>query len=214
MGRITKDFNRARTPTKDGSINRRADRGFDLVMDLFAEAMGERCIGTERRLLHKKLFLQNFHYLKKLDLSYTLENRFWERSYNLEIYSELETNDLFQEEGECLFEVDAKGRFRVHSVTWKYMQGTLNSEQAQRYVDRLNHPLILERICALDLSHIQVEHRSGSGKWRIQFHSMLGSTTWVLIPPILQTIKPKPAEFIKMVEFLDLTADAVINNRL
>ena len=34
MGRITKDFNRARTPTKDGSINRRADRGFDLVMDL------------------------------------------------------------------------------------------------------------------------------------------------------------------------------------
>lgn len=213
MEKFTEKFRQKDIEIKDGRINQRADRGFDLVAERFAEALGDRCAGADKAFLRKRLFLRNFYYLRELDLRYILENRFWERSYNLEIRSEVETDESFREVGDCLFTVDAKGWLRVRGVEWKYVRGSLSEEQRRQYVERLNHPLILDRVRTLDLSRVCVEHQAGSGKWLIRTGSILGSTTWVLIPPVLQTIQPKPAEFVKLAEFFDLTADAVVNNR-
>lgn len=212
MAEAIKTFNQKNIKIKDGVINRRADNGFNVVIDLFAEVLGDRCIGVEKDLLRKRLLFDGFHYINELDLKYVVENRLWERSFNLNLRSEIPTNESFREVGDCLFEVNAKGSFRIKALTWNCVRGSLGDEEQARYLERLNHPLIIDRIKALDMSHLRLEHHAGSEKWVITCQSMIGSTTWVLIPPILQTIKPKPHEIVKFLEFLELTADAVVNN--
>ena len=213
MAQFIQDFNQKNIKVKDGMINRRIDNGFNVVVDIFADVLGERCVESEKNFLEKKLVLNGFHYLKEVTLKYVMENRLWERSYNLEVTSEVETDDRFEEIGNCRFEVNTKGSFGIKSLTWKCVSGSISEEQQAKYIERLSNPLITERVKAVDLSRISVEHWEDSGKWVIRFGSMIGSSTWVLIPPVVQTIKPKPHECVKMLEFVELVADAVINNR-
>lgn len=212
MAEAIKTFNQKNIKVKDGVINRRADNGFNAVIDLFAEVLGDRCIGIEKDLLRKKLLFDGFHYVKELDLKYVVENRLWERSFNLIMKSEIPTNESFREVGDCRFEINSKGVFGTKSLTWNCVKGSLSEQEESRYLERLNHRLIIDRVKALDLTHLCLEHYSGSDEWNITCQSMIGSTTWVLIPPIFQTIKPKPYEIVKFMEFLELTADAVVNN--
>lgn len=213
MAKLIQDFNQKNIKVKDGMINRRIDNGFNVVVDLFTGVLGDRCVETEKNFLDKRLVLEGFHYLKELNLKYVMENRLWERSFNLEVMSEVETDESFEEIGSCRFEVNTKGSFGIKSLTWKYVSGSIDEEQQVKYIERLSNPLITERIKAVDLNRVSVEHREDSGKWIIRFGSMIGSATWVLIPPVVQTIKPKPHECVKMLEFIDLVGDAVVNNR-
>lgn len=208
-----KSFNQKNLKIKDGMVNRRADQGFNAVIDLFSSVLGERCVGVEKELLQKKLRFDGFRYITELDLRYIVENRLWERSFNLELSSDIPVTDAFAEIGDCLFEAVAKGGLGIKSLTWRCVRGNLDDGEQARYLERLSIPLITARIKALDLSHIKLEHREGSGTWRLTCQSMIGSTTWVLIPPILQTIKPRPDEVAQLLEFLELAADAVINNQ-
>ena len=42
---------------------------------------------------------------------------------------------------------------------------------------------------------------------------MIGSSTWILIPPIIQLIKPTEEECTKFIELFELISDALINNK-
>ena len=175
MSEVLKRFNQKNIKIKEGVINQRVDSGFNAVVNMFSDVLGERCIGVEKDLLRKKLLFKGFHYITELDLKYIIENRLWERSFNLDLRSEIPTNENFQEIGDCLFEVQTKGSFRIKSLTWNCVRGNLNDEEKARYLDRLNHPLITERIKALDLTRIHLEHHAGSERWVITCQSMVGS---------------------------------------
>ena len=41
---------------------------------------------------------------------------------------------------------------------------------------------------------------------------MIGSATWLLIPPVMQVIRIRDEEYLRLAELVDLLADAVINN--
>ncbi len=43
---------------------------------------------------------------------------------------------------------------------------------------------------------------------------MIGSATWILIPPVLTMITPKPQECYKFLELYELLGDAVVNNKI
>ena len=97
----------------------------------------------------------------------------------------------------------------------KWQRSDVDGEGAGRMLDgtleRLNHPLIRERIRSLELREIQVSHTQG-GSWKISCESMIGSATWILVPPVVNLIKPSEGEDLRFVEFFELVADAVANN--
>ena len=78
---------------------------------------------------------------------------------------------------------------------------------------RLALPLITERLDALDIMELELRHAEGQDSWTISCESLIGSATWVLLPPVFSMITPKKSECIQFVELFELLADAVVNNR-
>ena len=79
-------------------------------------------------------------------------------------------------------------------------------------MEMLNNKLIIDRIVALDMTNVQLTYDPGTTEWSVSFRTLIGSTTWILIPPVTSLIKPKPEECAKVLEFLELVADAVTND--
>ena len=59
---------------------------------------------------------------------------------------------------------------------------------------------------------MKIWHEEGSGYWRISCESIIGSATWLLIPPVLSMIAPKKEECIMLLELFEMLGDAVANN--
>ena len=114
--------------------------------------------------------------------------------------------------GDYAFALEAKGGLRVKGLEWACKRGDLSAEERQACLDRLGNPLILDRVRALDLHSLAASHQDGSGTWQIRFGTMIGSATWLLIPPVMQVIRIRDEEYLRLAELVDLIADAVINN--
>lgn len=168
---------------KEGNLSRRADGKLDTVAEGMRKAVGQRCTGVEKDFLERTVLLDGFTYLRRLHLAYRHENRLLSISYNLEWSSEVETDAYFHEVGDCVFALEAKGGLRVKGLEWVCRHGELSAEEQRAYLDRLSNPLILDRVRALDLHSLAVSHQDGSGTWQIHFGTMIGSATWLLIPP-------------------------------
>lgn len=59
---------------------------------------------------------------------------------------------------------------------------------------------------------LNVEYSIQDKKWYVHTDSLIGSTTWNLIPPALQVIKPTEKECVRMFELFELIADALRND--
>ena len=197
---------------KEGNLSRRADGKLDTVAEDMRKAVGQRCTGVEKDFLERTVLLDGFTYLRRLHLAYRHENRLLSISYNLEWSCEVETDAYFHEVGDCAFALEAKGGLRVKGLEWVCRNGELSAEEQRAYLDRLSNPLILDRVRTLDLHSLAVSHRDGSGTWQIHFGTMIGSATWLLIPPVMQVIRIQDAEYLRLAELVDLLADAGINN--
>ena len=83
----------------------------------------------------------------------------------------------------------------------------------EKYRERLTNPLITQRLDVLDIFEMELRHIEGQDYWRISCESMIGSATWILIPPVTSMITPKPHECMRFLELFELIGDAVVNNR-
>ena len=203
---IRRSPNRNNHKARNSSVSRRVDKSLGYVADQMAFALGSHCAGQESQLLCRRLALRELRYLPYLELKYHFENRLMAISYNLELSTEIPTGSQFQEWGTCSFTVRQQGR----EAQWIYLSGKEGPE-LDGTLERLNHPLIRERIRSLELREIQVSHTQG-GSWKISCESMIGSATWILVPPVVNLIKPSEGEYLRFVEFFELVADAVANN--
>ncbi len=204
--------NRNNHQARNSSVSRRVDQSLGFVADQMAHALGVHCADQESHLLRRRLLLRELHYTPFLDLKYHFENRLMAISYNLELSTEIPVGTRFREWGECSFTVRQEQRGRERSVQWVCVSGADVPERA-RTLEQLNHPLIQERIQTLELREIQAAHTAGSDSWQISCESLIGSATWILIPPTVHLIKPSEAECLRFVEFFELVADAVANNQ-
>ena len=93
--------------------------------------------------------------------------------------------------GKMIDEV-AKAFTNIHTASQRY-----------RIIDRLN---------TLDIMEMEIRHEDNSGYFQVSCESLIGSATWMLIPPVLSMITPKREECIKFLELFELLADAVANN--
>lgn len=194
------------------NLNKKIDKRLDMVAEIFADAAGSRWKETLSKMFCKKLLFGDLRYVTYLELKYNYENRFFSISYNLEMSTEVLTNQRFTEIGDCVFQVKSKGRLNIKDAEWVCKEFQGNAEERDRYLERLNNRLIIDRIVVLDMTKIVISHKKGSGKWSIRCESMVGSATWILIPPVINLIKPRTEECIQVIEFFELVSDAVANN--
>lgn len=198
-------------PVAASDLDKRIDKKLDIVAKIFADAIGSRWKETISSFFSKELVLKGCRYLKEMQLNYRCENRFFSRSYNLEMRTEIFTKEMLQKPGDCVFQVQSKGRLSIRDAEWVCKEFHGKDEDKNAYLARLNNRLIIDRIVALDMTRVSVSHQADSDKWIISCESMVGSATWILIPPVTSLIKPNPEECVKVIEFFELTADALLH---
>ncbi|MEG2174103.1 MAG: hypothetical protein RR135_01280 [Oscillospiraceae bacterium] len=198
---------------KDTNLSKKIDKKLEYVAETVAHSVGNKYVETEKNLFWKRMIFKDLRYVTFLDFKYNYENRFVSISYNLELSTEIQTDERFKEIGDCVFNVISSGKLQTRDAEWVCTAWKEESlAEKGKYLERLNNRLIIERIVALDLQKIQVTHTANSGTWQIRCESMIGSSTWVLIPPVISLIKPKEEECIRFIEFFELVADALANN--
>lgn len=200
---------------RNSFVTRRAEIKLSTLADIFKLAAGERWQETRKGTLQRTLRLSGFRYLDALQLVYNWENRFMAVNYNLQMASLIHTEGTpFEEVGDCAFSLRCtqRGLKGERTYTWNCGQWSAEDETLAAYQERLSNPLITKRLDALDIFEMEIRHQKGSDQWSVSCESLIGSATWILIPPLLTMIVPKKEECIQFMELFELVADAVANN--
>lgn len=88
-----------------------------------------------------------------------------------------------------------------------------DTEGRDRYLKRLNNPLIIDRIHMLDINGVTITYKPEWRYFRISIESIIGSATWIMIPPVMQLITPKQDECVRYMELYELLGDALVNHK-
>ncbi len=209
MGMLQREKNRNAKLARNSFVTKRAELKLNVLADTFAKVIGDRCTGIEQGTLSRTVRFEQVGYIDALKFVYNWENRFMAVNYNLQTIVEPKVDERYDEIGSCTIEYSFKGK----SDRWSFKSWSASDEQKAAYTERLNNPLILDRIKALDIFDLEIGHNRGASTFTISIESMIGSATWILIPPIIQLIKPTEEECTKFIELFELISDALINNR-
>jgi hypothetical protein len=192
-------------------ITRKADAKLNYVSDIFTKVLGDRAEDCSRRFLDKTIDLRGFKFIDFLNMRYRMDNRFFAIIYDLFFETSVTPRQKKRPAGAMRFEADLKGKMFVTDAAFT-MRDCAEGEEA--YADEilslLNNELIRDRILLTDLADITISFDPASGKWTIRCRSIIGSTTWNLIPPLTQLIKPKDDECVRLLEFFELTASCLV----
>jgi hypothetical protein len=195
------------TAVRSNVVTRKADAKLNHLADIMASALGAHCRDQSRQFLDKTLFFKGLKFIDDLNMRYRMENRFFAVLYDLLLETSVPARVKGTPQNAVLLEAQLKGKAFVNDVAFV---GASFSEQDREYVERalglLNNELIRERILSLDLANISAAFDPVAAAWTIRCRSIIGSTTWNLIPPITQLIKPKREECLRLVEFFELVA--------
>ncbi len=220
MGLIQKGKGRIRNAEKarNSFVTRKAEIKVNALVDIFKLASGTNWEQTRVGKLHRKLIFSGFRYLDSLRFVYNWENRFLSVNYNLQMIADLNAETRkFEETGSCHFVLDCtqKGIAKEkRDFNWKVKKWEDTPEKLEQYLERLNNPLIKERLYALDIMEMEITYVHSDDHWHVSCESLIGSATWILIPPVISMITPKLPECVKFYELYELLGDALVNNKV
>ena len=204
------------TKARHSFVTRKAEAKISALANFFREAAGEHWVRTEGGTLQRKLVFSGFHCLDYLQLVYNWENRFTAVNYNLQLVSAIPTTpSRFEETHDCLLTLKCtqRGLKGEREYSWDVKQWGADDAMLQKYLERLANPLITQRLDVLDIFEMELRHNDDQDYWRISCESMIGSATWILIPPVMSMITPKPHECMRFLELFELIGDALVNNK-
>lgn len=204
------------TKARHSFVTRKAEAKISALANFFREAAGEHWVKTEGGTLQRKLVFSGFHCLDYLQLVYNWENRFTAVNYNLQLVSAIPTTpSRFEETHDCLLTLkcNQRGLKGERAYSWEAKQWGADDAMLKAYQERLTNPLITQRLDSLDVFEMELRHNDEQDYWRISCESMIGSATWILIPPVMSMITPKPHECMRFLELFELIGDALVNNK-
>lgn len=203
-----KTINLVKRKSKDyemGILNRRANEKLNYVLSTYASALRGYWRTEDNGFLYKRISFNDLYHLKELKMSYILKDRLFARSYDLVF--EYEVPAIFNEH--MNFKLRYLGRNKINGAKFVALVG---NQEVGPILEKLNNPLIHSRLVKLDLMDLDVEYSIQEKKWYVRTDSLIGSSTWNLIPPALQVIKPTEKECVLMIELFELIADALRND--
>lgn len=218
MGKIKKMF----TPVKlddgdnipDHRVNKRVNLNLNTLTDIFHETMGNKFVDVEKSMLKRTITCSGFTNLDSFTLDYyRYENRLWTFNYNLRVRSTIDvSNEQLHETNTCVFHCEAKGRTKTKNARWTDAGLDCSDAMEEIYLQNLNTNLIMDRISALDITDLWLRYDPGTMKWSVEFFTIIGSSVWMLIPPLNQLIKPTAEDCARMIELMQLCFTAVLCN--
>lgn len=197
-------------------INKKADFRLGMVADGFAKVLGDKCVEVKKGLLTRDIIVKDMKYIKAINLDYRkYENRFWAFSYNLDVTAEFDASEMpVHETEECRFTIKPIGKMAIKDVEWVAGRNKCTEKEEDIYVKKLNNKLLRTRMTDLDIGKAEITFDPKTCKWKVYYRSMIGSTTWVAIPPLTQLITPKEKEYAQMVECLALMFSSVMSKEM
>ena len=192
-------------------INRRADQKLGVVCDKFTELLGEKAVKVRKSMLRREIQCRNLGYVHTIQMDYSqYENRLWAFLYNLRVRVTYRAASYPGHETEkCCFRGKMSGKMTVQDVRWIDGGSRCTPERVEGYLRCLNHVLLLDRIKALDMRHVEVSYDPEEQMWTVSFTSLIGSSTWIMIPPVMQLIAISSKECAQAVEFIQMPLHAV-----
>ena len=196
-----------------GPLNNRADRKLTFVADMFTVAMGDNFLELKKTILHREIICRGYRYLTNLSLDYDkYVKRIWARVWELFFKTTFDVSGYSESENEkCHFVAVNKGKWSINDAEWIDRGSSCSTEKTKKYLELLNNKLIIERMVMLDMVDAEIIFSPRNRTWTVKYKSVIGSTNWIMIPPITQLIKHKPYEVIRTIEFFELVLDALVN---
>ena len=190
------------------NMNKKADVRLKKMAEYFQDTLLEYCEISEEQFLCKVMTMHNCEPLERILMIYDVENRFAAISYNLILQSfyTKEENWAYQ------FELQYGGMLHINDAAFFCTSGvkTEYSKRAQEILNTLNEPIIIQKIMELNLLQVVLKYSMVEKYWIISVKSMVGSSTWILIPPVMQTIMPKRREVYALAEIMRMLQSAVL----
>lgn len=189
------------------NMNKKADVKLNEVAQYFKDTIPQSCDISEEQFLCKVMTLYNCEPVHQIMLVYDVENRFAAISYNLVLQSFYSR----QEDKAYQFELQYEGTLYIRNAAFRCTSDSLMAQdsRAQEIVQTLNEPIIINKIMELNLLQVVLQYSMAEKRWVISLKSLAGSSTWVLIPPIMQTIKPRQSEIYALVEVMRMIQSAI-----
>lgn len=180
-------------------MNKKADRKLEAVADMFCQVLPDNCEVVEGDMLYRRLHIKDLAPLDDMMLVYDVENRFAAISYNLLIQSVVRA----KEERYYSFELRLDGVVKTRSVRFESTCADRQPDLRERQIlELLNEPIVLGKIQQLGLLGVSIRYQMEYGRWLISVRSMVGSSTWILMPPVMQVIMPVRQEIYQFVELM------------
>ena len=191
-------------------MNKKADRKLEAVADMFCQVLPDNCEVVEGDMLYRRLHIKDLAPLDDMMLVYDVENRFAAISYNLLIQSVVRAN-----EKRCYrFELRLDGVMRTRSVRFERKGSARQPDMRERQIlELLNEPIVLGKIQQLGLLGVSIRYQMEYGRWLISVRSMAGSSTWILMPPVMQVIMPVRQEIYQFAELMRMLTSIVGGDR-
>ncbi|SFQ15910.1 hypothetical protein SAMN05216343_12722 [Oscillibacter sp. PC13] len=180
--------------TRGSRIDQRAHKRLQNLASIMSNALGGAEL-TEDTFFRQRINL-NRQYLRTLTLTYSVENRLTSLCYDLI----LSTTAKVEEAESFSFQFTSQKHFMP-------VERKLSVEGAARsaeILERLNDEAVIQRLCDLDFIDVRVEYCMAEKRYAISSRGLVGSTTWMMIPPVTKTIMPTPNEILKIGEVFEL----------
>ena len=191
-------------------MNKKADRKLEAVTDMFCQVLPDNCEVVEGDMLYRRLHIKDLAPLDDMMLVYDVENRFAAISYNLLIQSVVRA----KEERYYSFEIRLDGVIKTRSVRFESACADRQPDLRERQMlELLNEPIVLGKIQQLGLLGVSIRYQMEYGRWLISVRSMVGSSTWILMPPVMQVIMPVRQEIYQFVELMRMLTSIVGGDR-
>ncbi len=184
------------------SLDLRAEKRLQTVGDQFKTALGKDIAATRQSGLKLELALKNHATIHELELEYDLQNRFFSRIYDLTIKCTLP----FEHGEETRITLKYGG---FNSIKDAYFVDESGSAMGKKITAKLNNPRISKKFREFQFLGLNLEYHAAKKTWSIEATSIVGSSTWMFLPPLLHTIKPKPEECREIVRLFELLAFVV-----
>lgn len=180
-------------------MNKKADKKLGAVADMFCQVLPDNCEVADDDMLYRRLHINGLAPLDDVMLVYDVENRFAAISYNLLMQAVVPA----KEERYYGFELKFSGTVKTKAVRFEAEGKDRQPDERERQIlELLNEPIVLGKIQQLGLLDVSIRYQSEYGRWLISVRSMVGSATWLLMPPVMQVIMPVRQEIYQFMELM------------
>lgn len=185
------------------NVNNQAARKLDHVAERFAAALRISDSVEKYDVLSRRLWTADIPEFECIVLTYIKRQRLFASLFDLNIIitnSAEASPELFSLEAGSSLQLEKcisleKGLFAAKNHAYRSLAANMNCTLAQ------------ERIKDIGVFDLSLDV-AADYSWRIVLQQMVGSSTWNLIPPIMQLVDPHEEDCIKTIELLRMFAAA------